>query len=131
MAKTPTTQAVKKVPITSDAILAALKGMSQAEVTAIVTGLKASGVSVKADKVAKEKVFVAQRLQLKDTAPEAKHPRKAGEVTMLTENALLATLTTWVRGKDSTVKIPLMMASIKAGHTEDFSNFRLTGIVKA
>jgi hypothetical protein len=106
-------------------LLAQLQGMSQDELTALKTGMKDNGVKLSS---AKEKVFVANRVQITDTKPDARRPRKAGEVTQLTEKALLATLQTWIRGKDAEVKIPLVIASIKAGHTEDFKTFRIEGM---
>jgi hypothetical protein len=107
-------------------LLAQLQGMTPAELGALKTGMKDNGIAIKAP--AKEKVFVATRVQLVDTKPDARRPRKAGEVTQLTETALLATLQTWIRGKDSATKIPLVLASIKAGHNEDFTTFRIEGI---
>lgn len=90
--------------------------------------LSAAGVKTGTRK--KEKVFVAQRLQTKDTAPHANKQRKAGELTPLTEKALMATLKTWCKGADADEKIAKALGELAKGNEVAFASFKLQPITE-
>lgn len=83
---------------------------------------------VKPTREKKEKVIVATRIQLVDTPDTAKKVRKAGERFDLTEQGLLATLKTWVRGKDAEALIQANIMALAGGATLDFGKFQLEGV---
>lgn len=90
----------------------------------VIKGLKDAGV--KAPK--KEKEIVAVRVQLKDTSPTARKVRKAGEEFPLSEQALLLTLRTWVKGKDADKTIDEHLTALASGQEVEFTSFKLVGI---
>jgi hypothetical protein len=112
--------------ITMDAVVAYMKSLSTDERATLGRTLKTENVAVRATK---EKVYVAKRVQLVDTSATAKTQRKAGEEVLMTEKSLLATLECWVPKKDASL-IPAKIASIKAGHTEDFKTFKIVGLTQ-
>lgn len=91
--------------------------------------LSAAGVKT-GTRTKKEKVFVAQRLQTKDTAPHANKQRKAGELTPLTEKALMATLNTWCKGADANEKIAKALGELAKGNEVAFNSFTLQPITE-
>lgn len=78
----------------------------------------------------KEKVYVAQRLQTKDTPPHANTQRKAGELTKLTEKALMATLNTWCKGADADEKIAKALGALAKGDEVVFASFTIQPITE-
>lgn len=107
-----------------------LKALSDKERAELLHSLKEEGVKVTAS-VKAVKEFVAERIQTKDTSPNARRPRKAGEVFKLTDKALVNTVNTWVRakkGEDVDAMRAETLAKIKSGETVEFGTFKLAPI---
>lgn len=104
---------------------ALLQALTQEERDALLKELKPS-------REKKEKTIVATRVQLVDTPDTAKVQRKAGEEFPLTEKALMATLKTWVRGKEADALIQANVMALAKGATLDYANgkFKIVGIAR-
>lgn len=116
--------------LTQEQVLKALASMSDAERQELLHTAKESGIAITARAPKAEKEIVAYRVQLKDTAPNARRPRKAGDVFPMTEKSLVNTINTWVRGKkgeDVESLRQAKIASVLSGHKETFSAFEIVG----
>lgn len=111
-------------------LFAKLIAMGDVERQELLHMVKESGVPVTARAPKKEKVAVAYRVQTKDTAPNARRPRKAGDVYPMTAKSLEMTIKTWVRGKkneDVSALQDLKIKSVLDGNKESFATFDIVG----
>lgn len=116
--------------LTQEQVLKALASMTDAERQELLHTAKESGITITARAPKAEKEIVAYRVQTKDTAPNARRPRKAGEVFPMTLKSLENTVKTWVRGKkgqDVSALHETVIKSVLDGHKETFSAFEIVG----
>lgn len=126
-----TTKKTQAQPVMSpEAVAAYMASMSDEERQALLHGLKKDGVKISTAGTPKEKEFVAERVFLKDSNPNARNRYRKGDVQQLTEKSLMNILNTWVR-KDADVRIPAIVASVKSGHKETFTNFEIRPLTQA
>ena len=78
-------------------LVALLGGMSEAERNALGLALKENDTPITAKKEKQGKVYVAKRINLVDSKPNAKKTRVKGSVEYLTEKQVFNTLNTWIR----------------------------------
>lgn len=84
-------------------LVALIANMSDDERNALGLALKENDVKITARKSKPSAVYVARRMNLKDTSPNAKRVRFAGTIEYLTERQVKSVLSTWVRKtKDET-----------------------------
>lgn len=114
----------------NEKLLKTLVGLSANELAEVLRAAKEQGAKITTRAPKAEKEYVAYRVQTKDTAPNARRPRKAGEVFPMTAKSLENTVKTWVRGKKGQDVEALQNAVLKSvmdGHKESFSSFEIVG----
>lgn len=78
-------------------LVALLGSMSEADRNALGLALKENDTPITARKEKASKVYVAKRINLVDSKPNAKKTRVKGSVEYLTEKQVFNTLNTWIR----------------------------------
>lgn len=125
-----TVKQTKAPALTAEQVKAFMANMSDEARQELLHGMKQDGIKISTAGTPKEKVYVAERVFLKDSNPNARNKYRQGDIQKLTEKSLMNVLTTWVR-KDADVRIPAIVQSVKSGHKETFTNFEIRPLTEA